>query len=286
MECILGIMNVYHAFIGTQQYKGRTNVQLAEAGVFFFDHFYTLDADHTLGRLTKLEIPEFISREWLLPSSDISEAFRLKLFQEVQKALRANIATRLVKIKVCMPLNVFIDFFALSDRPIELKNTMLVCKNLDSNTVLEFLDKGWDTKILNGILCRVNPGSVNVKYMIKTQNFILTFYYQRSHNVNGVFVDLDQDLLNLQNNPLIEIDVWMDNELQTTLLIGELCSLHQLRQDLIAEDEIELPNNFKFMINGKRVCSVQALDYFFCNLIDSQSNVGTGFKKKGAFTEV
>ena len=46
----------------------------------------------------------------------------------------------------------------------------------------------------------------------------------------------------------------MDNELQTSLVIGELCSLQQLRQDLIAEDEIDLPENFKFMIDGKKVC--------------------------------
>ena len=53
-------------------------------------------------------------------------------------------------------------------------------------------------------------------------------------------MDLDQDLTNEQNNSFIEIDVWMDDELQTSLVIGELCSLHQLGQDLIAEDEIEL----------------------------------------------
>ena len=128
MECIIGLMNVYHAFIGTQQYKGRTSSQLAGAGVFFFDHFYDLGLDHSCQKLVKIEVPEFASSEWPLPSTDISETFRLKLFQEVQKALKGNIATRQVKIKVCMPINVFIDFFALSDRPIAFKNTMLAVK--------------------------------------------------------------------------------------------------------------------------------------------------------------
>ena len=169
-----------------------------------------------MGSLVKLEIPEFLSSKWPFPSSDISEAFCLKLFQEVQKALKPNMATRAVKIKVCMPLNVFIDFFALSDRPIEMKNTMLVCRNVDPNLPLEFLDKGWDSRCVNGIVRIVNPESVNVKYMIKTQTFILSFFYKRSHNMNGVQVDLDQDLLDMENNRLIEIDIWMDNELQTT----------------------------------------------------------------------
>ena len=201
------MINVYHTFIGAQQYKGRTSSQLAEAGVFFFYHFYDLGPDHSYRKLIKIDVPEFASSEWPLPSTDISEAFRLKLFQEVQKALKGNIATRLVKIKVCMPINVFIDFFALSDRPIDLKNTMLSVKNVDSNTMLEFLDRGWDTKLQNGISCKVNSDSINVKYMIKTQNFIMSFAYKRSFNVNGSLVDLDHDITNEEVNPLIEIDV-------------------------------------------------------------------------------
>ena len=73
--------------------------------------------------------------------------------------------------------------------------------------MLEFLDRGWDIKSLNGIQCRVDPRTVNVKYMIKSQNFIMSFYYQRSHLVSGIQVPLDQDLLNMQDNPLTDIDV-------------------------------------------------------------------------------
>ena len=257
VECILGLMNVFHAFIGAQQYKGRTNTQLAAAGVFFYDHFYEVDFDQGVGKLVSLGVPEFISNEWPLPSSDISEGFRLKLFQEVQKALKGNIATRLVKIKVCMPLCVFVDFFALSDRPVKLNNTMLVCKNVDASTMLEVLDKGWDIKNQGGITCRVHTESINVKYMIKTQNFIMSFSYQRSFYVNGVLTDLDHDHVTELFNSLIEIDVWMDNELQTSLIIGRQCTVQQLRLDLVAEDEIDLPDNFKFMIDGTRVRLLQ-----------------------------
>ena len=58
--------------------------------------------------------------------------------------------------------------------------------------------------------------------MIKSQNSIMSFYYQRSHNVHGAWVDLDQDLLNMQKNTPIDIDFWIDNELQTIVLVGEL----------------------------------------------------------------
>lgn len=266
VECILGLMNVFHSFIGAQQYKGRTSSQLAEAGVFFYDHFYEVDFHQGIGTLTRLAVPEFISNEWPLPSSDISEGIRLKLFQEVQKALKGNIATRLVKIKVCMPLCVFVDFFALSDRPVEVKNTMLVCKNVHASTMLEVLDKGWNVKNQGGITCRVHSESINVKYMIKSQNFIMSFSYQRSFYVRGVLTDMDQDYETELFNSLIEIDIWMDNELQTSLIIGKQCTLQQLRQDLVAEDEIELPDNFRFMIEGTRVRLLQAFNFFSLNL--------------------
>ena len=223
-------MFTMRSLFGTQQYKGRTSSQLADTGVFVYEHFFELGPHLSFGKLGKIEVPEFASSEWPLPSTDISEAYRLKLFQEVQKALKGNLATRIVKIKVCLPITVFIDFFALSDRPIDLKNTMLAVKHVDSNTMLEFLDRGWDTKLHNGIFCRVNSESINVKYMIKTQNFIMSFSYQRSFNVNGNLVVLDHSLTDEQNNPLIEIDLSMDvdDELQTSLVTGELCSLHQL----------------------------------------------------------
>ena len=57
----------------------------------------------------------------------------------------------------------------------------------------------------------------------------------------------------MENNPLIQIDIWMDNEFQTTIVIGQMCTLHQLRQDLIAEDEVDLPESFQFMIDGNKV---------------------------------
>ncbi|KAI5060529.1 hypothetical protein GOP47_0024949, partial [Adiantum capillus-veneris] len=136
-----------------------------------------------------------------------------------------------------------------------LKNTMLVCKNVDQDTILEFLDKGWDFCHSNGIDCKVDASSVNVKYMIKSQNFIMTFSCQRSHRVNGVPVILDQYLQNMQGNPLVHIDVWMNEELQTTLSIGGECNLLQLRQDLINEDAVDLPQDFLFQINGRKVSS-------------------------------
>ena len=81
----------------------------------------------------------------------------------------------------------------------------------------------------------------------------MSFSYQRAHRVNGTMVPLDQDLLDMQDNQLIQIDIWMNKFLQTTLSLSQECTLHELRQDLISEDEVELLENFVFQLNGQRV---------------------------------
>ena len=76
------------------------------------------------GRLERVSLPNFRSPEWPLPSSNISEAVSCKLFQEVQRDLKPNNATRFVKVKVSMPIDVFIDLFATAD--IELRKLAML----------------------------------------------------------------------------------------------------------------------------------------------------------------
>lgn len=251
VKSIVGVINTIHAFIGEQQYHGRLHSELARSGIFFYDHFYNINRSLTQGELEYLPLPSFISTEWPLPSSNISEAFRCKLFNEVQKGLKPNNPSRFVKIKVSMPIDVFVDFFASC--PIAPKNTMLVCKNMETDIILEFLDKGWDKKSSNNIICEVDSKTVSVKYMIKTQNFILSYYYTRSHFVHGNKVALDRNQGDININPIMHIDILVNNQVQTVISLGRECTLQQLRQDLINEDEVDLPDKFAFKINTQKV---------------------------------
>ena len=52
---------------------------------------------------------------------------------------------------------------------------MFLVKCLDADSILEFADTGWDTKVQDGITCNVQLDSVVYKYKIATQNFIMTF---------------------------------------------------------------------------------------------------------------
>ena len=140
------------------------------------------------------------------------------------------------------------DFFACC--PISPKNTMLVCQNMDQETILEFLDVGWNKKHSNNILCEVDSGSVSAKYMIKSQNFIVSFFYRRFHFVHGAQVSLDTGE---EDGEIVDVDVYVNNEIQTIIALGKNCSLTQLRADLVNEDEVDLPINFLFEINGTKV---------------------------------
>ena len=108
----MGVINCIQSFIGEQQYKGRKHADLAKVGIFFYDHFYHVSNSLDSCSIERLPLPSFISVEWALPCSNISEAFRCRLFHEFQKGLKANSPSRYVKVKVNMPIEVLIDFFA------------------------------------------------------------------------------------------------------------------------------------------------------------------------------
>lgn len=71
--------------------------------------------------------------------------------------------------------------------------------------------------------------------------------------VNGNMVALDQDPHDLILNPLVNIYIWVNNEIQTVISLGQECDMQQLRSDIIIEDKVELPERFIFQIDGHRV---------------------------------
>lgn len=249
VQSIAGVINCIHSFIGEQQYEGRKHGDLAKVGIFFYDHFYNVSPSLENCTLHKLPLPSFLSTEWHLPCSNVSESFRCKLLHEVQKALKPNNPTRYVKVKVNMPIEVFVDFFAYC--PISTKNTMLVCRNMDQETILQFMDEGWNRKCCNNILCEIDLGSVSAKYMIKSQNFIVSFFYRRFHFVHGTKVSLD--IGEEQDGKIVDIEIFLNNAIQTIISLGKYCTLSQLRADLVNEDEIDLPESFLFKVNNAKV---------------------------------
>lgn len=247
----MDLIDVLHSSIGEQMYKGRTGGSLAQNGVFFYDHFYVVPSTPLChGTLNKIALPDFRSEEWPLPSQITSESYRCKIFSEIQKCLRTNIASKQCRISLFMPLDVFVDFF--SHVEVRRCKTMFSVKNFQDHNLLEFVDEGWNEKIEGGIHCRVHMDSIACKYMVASQNFILTFYYSRWHILDCKKVPLDQNLDDFGDNPIVDIDVWMGNDILCIVKLREQCTLKQLRVDLETE-EYEVPANFIFSINRRKV---------------------------------
>lgn len=228
---------------------GRT---LAERGVFFYDYFYKVPrAETNFGRLKPLPLPSINSPEWPIPTAETSECFRVKLYSEIQKCLRPSVASRQVRISVFMPLHIFVDFF--HDEEVRKTMSMFLCK---SETCLDFLDQNWDNSLTNGIFCKVEKKSIVCKSMIATQNFIISFYYMRWHYVEGQTVAIDQDLTEDHDNPFILLEVWIDEVLFTVLNVRANVTLRQVRWDLKNEVDIEIPEDYTFECNGRKVGTI------------------------------
>lgn len=113
---------------------------------------------------------------------------------------------------------------------------MLVYKKIDNDIIFEFIDKGWNKSVQEGVICMVNIKTILVKCMIKC-----------SHLVHGVLFPLDQD--EEDDVQVIDIDVYLHNQIQTIISLNKTYNLKKLCDDLINEDEVKLPNNFIFLLD-------------------------------------
>ena len=144
--------------------------------------------------------------DWPHPHFSVTEAYRAKLFKEVQKALRPNIATRIIKISLCMPLTVFVDLF--NTFLVKVSKTMFTVKATSLACMPQFLDKGWDKKTCSSVFCEVVQPSMQLKYMVASQNLIFCFYYKCSRMLGTKLVPMDQDEGSFgAKNKLLDIDV-------------------------------------------------------------------------------
>ena len=254
VECILGIFNVVHAHIGQCQYDGRSGQVLANSGIYFYDHFYhLLDRSHSKGTLEKLPLQaDWNYMDWPIPDTLVIESARSKAYKDVQRSLRGTIATKIVKVVMYMPITVFVELFSAVD--IKIAKTMLICRNMDSDMSSKLLDEGWHYKEIDNIHCGIVLETLVAKYMISTQTFIMSFWYKRSRYIAGMLVPMDQEAASLVDNKVIDIEVFDEaSNLTTVISIREHCNLVQLRNDIVEESLVEVPAQFTFIHNGRKV---------------------------------
>ena len=247
----MDVFDCFHGSIGEQIYKDRSKSNLAENGIFFYDHFYYVpNKRQTYGNVEKIPLPKFDSHDWSLPSQGTSEAYRCKIFTEVQKCMKPNVASTQSRVNIYMPIEVFVDFFSSST--LRVTKTMIKVENIEINTMLHCVDKGWDTKQDREVICKVQLSSISCKYIIPSQNFILTFYYKRWHHLQGRLVPLEQDIEQMEEDQITEIEIIYINDIIFNMSIRQNCTLDQVRADL-QHEAVQLPKNFFFKLHGKKV---------------------------------
>ena len=104
---------------------------------------------------------------------------------------------------------------------------MIKVGNMDNNTMLQCVDKRWDTKEEEGVIWKIKHSSVSCKYIIPSKNFILTFYYKRLHNLHA-----DWGIENIEEDQIINIEITHENNVILIMSMRESCSLNQVQADL------------------------------------------------------
>lgn len=243
-----------HGHVGQLQYEGRSGGSLADEGLFFYDHFYQLqDRSNTKGYLQALPLEADRNRlAWPVPDCFGVESTQSKIYRDVQRSLRATIPTKLVKIMLSMPVNIFVELFGEFD--VKVTKTMLACRRMDNELLAKILQNQWFMRQVENVHCRIVLDTVVAKYMITTQTFILSFWYCREHYINGVLVPMDQEAASLKDNQVVDIEVVDEaSSLLTIISIREECTLAELRKDMNDEAPNMLPEDFYFVHNRKRV---------------------------------
>ena len=86
LESIVDVFDCLHSSIGEEMYKERSKINLAKNGIFFYDHFYFIPTSRrSYGKIEKLPLPGLSNTDWPLPCQSTSEAYRCKLYAEIQK---------------------------------------------------------------------------------------------------------------------------------------------------------------------------------------------------------
>lgn len=123
---------------------------------------------------------------------------------------------------------------------------------MDHQNILEFLNEGWNGKLCSNIVCEIDLGSVSIKYMIKSQIFTVRLFYGGYHFVNGIQVSLDiakQD----EEGKIIDIEIYINNEIKTTISFEKQRNLFQLHADMINKDKVDLPGSFLFKVRNSKM---------------------------------
>ncbi|KAI5074000.1 hypothetical protein GOP47_0012013 [Adiantum capillus-veneris] len=127
---------------------------------------------------------------------------------------------------------------------------MFICK---SESCLDFLDDNWDRKKSQNKICILQKKSIICKFIISSQNFLVSFYYIRYHLLSGQLIPLDQDTENSLENKPLSMELYFRDSLLSVMETMSSTNLAQLKIDLTCEELPFLPKFYAFSLNNRKI---------------------------------
>ena len=148
---ILGVIVIVHSKIGEASRNGRSYNDLLENGIFFSNLVYVPPTLGLLyGSVEPLLLPTLSDPEWPLPDMHTSEAFRFKLWANIQAVTKATTGSRMGHLQWFIPLHVFVDLFACEEESIKRTAVLYVVNSPSDELFTSLMDAGWHQKIIFG----------------------------------------------------------------------------------------------------------------------------------------
>ena len=148
-----------------------------------------------------------------------------------------------------MPIEVFAKFFHYEE--IKTTPTMFICK---FEKALNFLDDGWDSMQIGGVIKVLQKQSIVCELITSSQNFTCNFHYTRYHKIAGELTPLNMHLNSYQEDALVQLEVFYEGRLMIILSTFSNASLAQIRKNLSYKENLALLETYAYMLGIKRVC--------------------------------
>jgi len=181
-QSIIGVIYVLHADIGEACRAGRSNRELLDDGVYYYNaKYYPSTVRGEYGYIEKIPLPDFDSPQWLLSDIGTSEAFRAKFRRDFLFEMKPNTGSRVTHLQWFVPVGVFVDLFAAA-HVVHRTATFFVFKNPSDDLLSSLMDSGWHEKVTvgeGGIRCSVEKSSIIFRYHVGRSTLYCNFQFNR-----------------------------------------------------------------------------------------------------------
>ena len=182
------------------------------------------------GSLEALPLPELTDVFWPIPDMHTSEAFRLKMSQDVVATMKGSTGSKVAHVQWFLPVHIMADLFAVADS-IRCTSAMFLFRSPSALLLASLMDSGWDEKWQSGqdiIKCVVNRGSVGFRYHLARHMLYMNFCYVRYRHERQQWVAMDQIVI----PDMVRTEVVFRDEVLPVFEVGKSWPVSQIQNEI------------------------------------------------------